>query len=248
MRIISVNPIAVYNNSFDDTNKNSILVGKCYGELYIESNLVFPKISKSKKEELVKATLKMYCESTCGSSDSFQVCINTEEANTMVYGTGNYEWDVTPFMEFNDNFELCVFTKDQIEGCGIKEFEAFGCSSTPVLELIIEEAPQRPRKKMINIIEDCNSMITPKYSNWIDCTNFDEFYYFIRNLGSSEIEISLEISPDKNMKYIDSGPYIIKPKEVSYHMPLRYSKYIRVKYKNISSSSNKVKIWFQAKK
>lgn len=248
MRILSVDPIAVYNNSFDDTNENSILVGKCYGELYVESNLVFRKISKSKKEELIKATLKMYCDNTCGSSAPFQVCINTEEVSTVVSGIGNYEWNVTSFIEFNDNFELCVFTKDQINGCGMKKFEVFGCSSTPVLELIIDEVDQNPERKIIDLVEECISATLPQHTDWIDCSNFDEYYYFIQNLGKSDIEIYLEISPDKNMKYTDSGPYMIRSKEVSYHMPYRFSKYIRIKYKNISSTSNKVKIWFQAKK
>ncbi|HEX2938697.1 MAG TPA: DUF6385 domain-containing protein [Ruminiclostridium sp.] len=86
-----------------------------------------------------------------------------------------------------------------------------------------------------------------KYSEWIDCSAYSQYYYFIKNLSASDIELNLFISPDKTLSVIDSETLIIKPDETIYLVPLRQSRYVRVGFNNVDSTEqNYIEIWFQA--
>ncbi len=101
----------------------------------------------------------------------------------------------------------------------------------------------------INIVKNyCSSSIL-NYSDWIDCTSLDKYYYFVENLGSSDVEAYIEISPDRNLVYRDSDQIIIKSSQVSYFQPLRESRYIRFSFRNLNSAGTYlINAWFQGKK
>ncbi len=101
---------------------------------------------------------------------------------------------------------------------------------------------------VINIVKKyCPSSIK-SYSEWIDCASLDKYYYFIKNLGHGDVEIYIEISPDKRLVYADSDKIIVKSCKVSYLQPLRESRFIRFSYKNINFAGvGLITSWFQAK-
>lgn len=101
---------------------------------------------------------------------------------------------------------------------------------------------------IIDIVKDYSSNNDTNYSDWIDCCNLNKYYYFVKNLGNSDVLAYIEISPDKNLVFRDSDEIIIKSLQVSYLQPLRESRYIRFSYKNLSSTTtNLITAWFQAK-
>lgn len=101
---------------------------------------------------------------------------------------------------------------------------------------------------IVNIVKDYYSTNILKYSDWIDCTSFDKYYYFIQNSGFADIEVYIEISPNKKIVYRDSDSIVIKCREVSYLQPLRDSRYIRFSYKNLNPAGvNSITSWFQSK-
>jgi len=102
---------------------------------------------------------------------------------------------------------------------------------------------------IVNIVKNYYSSSILNYSDWIDCTSIDKYYYFVKNLGNSDIEAYIEISPDQNLVYKDSDQIIIKSSQVSYFQPLRESRYIRFSYRNLNSAgTNLITAWFQGKK
>ncbi len=101
---------------------------------------------------------------------------------------------------------------------------------------------------IVDIVKDYCSTNILKYSDWIDCASLNKYYYFVKNLGYSDVEAYIEISPDKKLVYTDSDKIVIKSCEVSYFQPLRESRYIRFSYRSISPEGvNLITSWFQAK-
>jgi hypothetical protein len=95
-----------------------------------------------------------------------------------------------------------------------------------------------------------NYMSSGQYrcTDWLDCSALSKYYYFVKNSGSGDVEMFIEISPGGSMTFEDSGPYVISPDEVSYVHPMRESRYLRLKYKNLSSENpNLITVWFQGK-
>lgn len=105
-----------------------------------------------------------------------------------------------------------------------------------------------PQCYIVDIVKDYYSSNVINYSEWIDCTCLNKYYYFVKNLGYSDVVVYVEISPDKNLVYKDSDQIIIKSSQVSYLQPLRESRYIRFSYRNSNSANtNLITAWFQAK-
>lgn len=101
---------------------------------------------------------------------------------------------------------------------------------------------------IVNIVKNYYTFKILNYSDWIDCTSLDKYYYFVQNLGYGDVEAYIEISPDKKIVFKDSDKIIIKSCEVSYLQPLRESRYIRFSYKSLSPAGiGLITTYFQAK-
>ncbi|MPW27255.1 hypothetical protein GC105_15920 [Alkalibaculum sp. M08DMB] len=246
MRTLQVNPIEVksYTEYCKNIRRDIILVGKCSDDNYYLSELIFKPILYTNMI-VNKAILKMYCKSVCSEKDSMNICINNDLISVKVFNVGTYKWDITSILECRngDNLKLRVYTKDKMRCCGLKEFESIDKKKGPVLELTMSDI-----FKPVNIVEEYLSTNILNYSNWIDCINLNKYYYFIENLGSSGVEIFIEISPDKSIVFQDSGPFLITANSVLYLQPMRESQYVRISYRSVQSSSiNLIKLWFQSK-
>lgn len=252
MRILQINPIEVksFIKNCDNINQNSILVGKCMDDAYYLSDLYFPPVLIDHTEIFVKAVLKMYCKKICGSNDSITVYINNNSVSADMQNVGFYKWDVTSLIKScdNQNLKLCAYVKKCISQCNMVEFEAYDLNTIPVLEVFIDDATQDANNKVVNIVNKYISTQPIRHSDWIDCSFLNQYYYFVKNFGNSDIGISIEISPDKNLVYKDTDFVTIKANEVIYLQPMRASRYIRLSYKNLSSSCyNLIKVWLQGK-
>lgn len=103
-------------------------------------------------------------------------------------------------------------------------------------------------QNIINIVKNYYPTNILKYSDWINCSSLDKYYYFVQNLGYGDVETYIEISPDKNLVFKDSDKIIIKSCEVSYFQPLRESCYIRFSYKSLNPVGIRlITTYFQAK-
>ncbi|MFZ7130774.1 MAG: DUF6385 domain-containing protein [Eubacteriales bacterium] len=248
MSILQVNPIEIksYTKHCNNMSRNSILIGKRNDDNYYKSELTFKPIILKNDEIIIKAVLKMRCISVCNSYDYMNICINNDNVNLAVHCTGSYEWDVTSIVKCGSmhNLKLCAYTNDRISCCSIKIFEALDKNMKPVLELIVSDGSHNP----VDIVEDYISTNQLSYSPWIDCICLNKYYYFFNNVGISDVEVYIEISPNKSWVYQDSGPFIIKANEVSYLVPMRESGFIRISYKNVLlGNANIIKVWFQGK-
>lgn len=88
-----------------------------------------------------------------------------------------------------------------------------------------------------------------KYTDWIDSAGLKSYYYFIQNFGNNDVNISLEISPDKNISLTESGSFRLNPSKTLYLQPNRDSRFIRLTYINKDSKNcNPIKVWLQGKK
>ena len=249
MRILKINPIEVRSISKCCPNgySKSILVGKCYNDQRIYSYITFPPFFLENYEVLNKAILRMYCKRACGTKKHITVNIDNDYIGVQVLNVGNYEWDVTSLIRPNipDSSRLHAYTKDDIRGCGLKEFEALNVNTRPVLTLFIDELP-RPDRHVTNIIKEYVSTDTRKHSDWIDCISMGKYYYFIQNQGNGSVEMCSEISPDKNLSVQDSGLVVIGAHETSYIQPIRESRFVRVSFRNLNvNMSNPIKVWLQ---
>lgn len=250
MRILQFNPFEVksFIRNCDNLIKNSILVGKCKDDGFYLSELYFPPVLINHTEIFVKAVLKMYCKKICGSNDSITICINNNDVSADIQNEGFYEWDVTSLIKnySEHNFKLCAYSKTWISQCNIKKFEALDLNAMPVLEVFVDDVTPNPNKNIVNIVNEYVSTKRIRHSDWIDCISLNKYYYFIKNFGNSDVGVSIEISPDKNLVYQDADFVTIKANEVIYLQPMRDSQYIRLLYKNISSNStNIIKAWLQ---
>lgn len=252
MRILQVNPIEVesFTRHCAHINKDSILVGKCYDHVYYASDLTFQSLLINPKESIIKATLKMFCKKVDGTYQHTNICINNENVSTIVSGTGQFEWDVTEIVRCGreDSLRLYVYTKDRVNCCSVKEFETFEYHTRPQLEIFLEEAPPNPQHSLVNIVEDVMATNQIKYTDWIDCLSLNQYYYFIKNSGSSQIQVWVEISPDQNLVVKDTEPFIINANQVFYREPIRNSRFVRLSYQNVlSPSPHPIQVWFQGK-
>jgi hypothetical protein len=251
MRIIKVNLVETKNfiRCCDNIKKDCILVGKCYDNYYL-SELIFQPFFINQNEVITRAVLKMYCKNVCGTYGPLNICINNDRVKLDVYDKGDYEWDVTEILDvgYECNLRLCVYTKDCINGCRLKEFETLDCKTSPILELIVDEWGPNTHRKIIDFVKKYNSTELLSYSDWVDTSFLSNYYYFVKNLGSSDVEVSVEISPNKNLTFKDSGPFIVKANEVSYVQPMRASMFVRISYKNLFLNNvNLISVWLQGK-
>jgi len=252
MRILQLNPIEVnsFTRSYDNIIRNNIIVGKCKKDNYYLSDLYFPPVILKNNEIIVKAVLKMYCNDVCGSCDSITVCINNDNVSADIKREGNYEWDITSLIKSHGehNLKLCAYSKTWIRQCNIKEFETLDFNTMPVLEVIVDEVTPNIDNKIVNIVNEYTSTQRIRHSDWMDCISFNEFYYFVKNLGSSDLEVAIEISPDKNLVYQDTDYETIEANKVYYMQPMRKSRFVRLSYKNLlPNSANLIKVWLQGK-
>ncbi|WP_313340396.1 DUF6385 domain-containing protein [Sedimentibacter sp.] len=98
-----------------------------------------------------------------------------------------------------------------------------------------------------NVIDYCSNSVI-NYSDWIDCASLNKYYYFIKNYGDSEVEVYIEISPNRCLVCKDSDQIIVRSSEVAYLQPLRESRYVRFSYRNLNSPVyNLITAYFQGK-
>lgn len=252
MRILNVTPIEVksFVNRSNDGCIDSILIGKCNDNVYYISRLKFSPIFIKNNEILRKASLKMHCIKTSKPNTNLNICINDDNVYLSVCNKGNYEWDVSSIMRYGEtsNLDFCIYTKDRINGCVLKEFEAFEINKQPILSLIIDEILPNPSNSLLNIVKEYFSTGIQKQTDWIDCVSFYKYYYFIQNSGDLSVKVYIEISPDKNLVFVDSGPFVINPDQTLYLLPMRDSRFVRITFLNLESTRiNPIQVWFQGK-
>lgn len=253
MRILQLNPIEVksFERNCDNIYRDRILVGKCKDDDdYYLSDLYFPPVLMNDDEIIVKAVLKMYCKKICDYNDCIIVCINNNNVCADIQSDGFYEWDVTSLIKScgKHNFELCAYAKKSISQCSMKEFEAANYRTMPVIEVTIEDVLPIHDFEIVNVVKKYASTQSLQYTDWIDCMSLNKYYYFVKNLGNSDVGVIVQISPDKKLVYQDSEIFTIKANEVIYLQPMRDSRYIRLSYINLSLNSyNLIKVWCQGK-
>ncbi len=248
MRVMQINPVEVksFGKLCGKGCKNKIFVGKCNDGSNIFANIIFPAIHVKRNEALTKVLLKMHCRKIYGSFHDVDVYINSEQVSTMVSRPGDYEWDVTELIK--QGSKLWIYAKNCADSCGYAEFGAPKDAPCPFLELTVEELYPDGCGNEINIVKEYLSKEIPQYSGWMNCGLLDKYYYFVRNSGEEPVELSVEISPDGELPFLDSGPFTLEAGGLTYLPPMRVSRFVRISFQNTAGGgTNLIKTWFQGR-
>lgn len=248
IRTLRIDPTGV--KSFGGTCvfgcENLILAGRGYDPSCYSANLTFPPVMITEDEVIKSAALRLCCNRTFGSRQPLGICVNDAEYCQMVGGPGAYEWNVAGLVAGDRETRFCLYAGDQALCCGLRQFEAAAPNSRPVLEVVIDDAPPCPALRPINIVKKHESRPALNHSDWIECLTLQNYFYFIKNLGTRAVNICVEISPDQRLTVTDQGPITIAAGETNYLPPLRRSGFVRLSYRNQSGGGvNPILVWFQ---
>ena len=249
MKIIRIAPTLV--KSIGPNNQSAmdmLVVGECCPREVVYATLGFPMPCFGRSEALVKAVLKVHC-SHFHVNRCMDIFIN-RYGSTNVCGVGTYEWDVTGLLN-NAGSDLTMFVlKPQRSAKGsLLAFETKEADKTPELLLFVENDPTPCDHQGITVRKNYSVVNYPQTSEWIECFCYDRYYYFIRDMGRGDIQVCVEISPDKRLIYADSEPFTILAGETGYVEPNRVSRFVRLKFWNKSKGGiNSMDTVFQAKK
>ncbi len=244
MENINVKPICCTNsvNNSVSKNCNTLIVGKC-GRDYYTSNLIFDPIILDENVYIKKAELFMYCEELY-SCNKINVYVEKNEIKNTITNIGWYKWDVSSI--FKDSHvattNLYIYTDDLIS-CGLCKFTSIKGENKPYIVITLEK--DHHKHNIINIVEEHSTADIYNYTSWFKCIDIDDYFYFVKNIGKSDVEVIVQISPDKINTFIDNGPYIIKPNDTQSIIPLRRSFFVRLAFRNATQTNSKIKVWLQ---
>lgn len=227
-----------------------VLVGACMNDSCrladIYATLTFPPADIHPDEVLRQAILQMNCVQSHGGCDAVHICVDSS-ACQRVDGPGVYQWDVTNEISSHPTAEitLCAYAGQARNSCSSKEFAVCASDEQPFLILSLDNTAGNPHDPMVNIDQVCTAGATPCSTDWIDCAACQQCYYFVQNMGTAAVEVSVEISPGWGMSVPDSGPCLISPGETKYIIPLQPSRFARLNYQSTDGSANLLRIWLQ---
>jgi uncharacterized protein YjlB len=201
-----------------------------------------------------KAVLRMFCNTRKNPSLTTLIyakiiggdsCTYTQ---TSVNGAGWYEWDLTEMMRTPDGLErftICLFA-----GYDDYYFTKTFCTQASSYPISLEIATYQDKEtSTYEYKEDCLSASDWRYSKWLNCSVYKNYVYHIYNAGTSDVTITLNISPNQEYSAEGSPTYTVKPGELIVVDPWKYSFYIRVAFKNVTEcNDNLITLWFQALK
>ena len=182
-------------------------------------------------------TLSMNCKIPCFNS---LVYINDPSIYQIVSNPGIYEWNITNLLDNIDIFSLSVFIADNNFACQF-------CRLNNLFDNILLKINNK--KNYLEIIKIYFSKNSACYTDWINTLPYERNMYFVKNEGTGNVETDAFISLNKIDCTLDSGPYIIPSKKTITISPLRFTRYIRLSFKNIDNGSviNPLKVSFIAK-
>lgn len=242
---IRLNPLNIesFGPCYPAGRINCILIGRRNPAGQYFANLIFPTIALAESEVVERAVLRLYC-SCVDNTNQVSICVNGSCICQPVCATGWYEWDVTSIVTqgFCTDWQFCLLSPNETE-CSLKQFEACAAGYRPVLELCVNEVPD---SCIVDIVKEYTAGEATQYTNWIDGSYLRNYYYFVENQGSTQIEAKIQVSPDKTMVVTDSEPATVEPQQTSYFIALRPSRFVRLSFRNVSGNcANPMKVWFQ---
>lgn len=140
------------------------------------------------------------------------------------------------------NYGLIVISDDKYAGTvNFFNSRSYIMSEVPKLILNLEgEIDMVITGRRTETIEYLNLPATnlTKYSNEEDVSQYDKYTYFVKNKGSDNCEIVLQISIDGLEWIDDSIMFTISQGETITIIPMIYSKYARIAYRAIDSNAS----------
>ncbi|GEM_PF-5277167 len=246
MDVIRIKPIFCTSNieHCNCCEYNNLIVGTC-DRFYYTSNLVFKPITLYNDAYIKKAELFLYCEDICGCN-SCNINVEKDHISNTIFGVNWYNWNVSEIFKnsHTSSINLCLYSNG-FANYGICKFSTINSINQPYIELTIDKEEHHNQNE-INIIEEYSTNDLYNYTSWFKCLDISSYFYFIKNIGNSAVEINVQISPDKINTFIDNGPFVIKPMETQSIIPLRVSYYVRLSFKNaIQFNNSRIKVWLQ---
>ncbi|MFZ5965981.1 MAG: DNRLRE domain-containing protein [Bacillota bacterium] len=107
---------------------------------------------------------------------------------------------------------------------------------------------QPPSTIFIEKYEEMNTDELYRFSSVIDMSLTKTITYYIENIGDSDVEAVLQLSPD-GIHFFDDAPVntVIYPNELSYIIPYKFAKYGRLAVRNTQQGqTSTIRIWYQS--
>jgi len=253
MRIVQLVPteIKCFGRFPGSIGNRPLLVGSCNLTARLFSRLKFPQYEADPRETIQKAILKLTCIRSCGKRDFISIGINATIRQT-VCEIGCYEWDITGSFSHKagEIIELYLYPVEKGPSCGVREFETIDPATKPVLVLFLDRPEdENHQTRSVDIVRTLKAVNMPSHSEWIDCFHLQKYYFFLKSEGCRSVEVSMEISPDRQLTVVDSGPFPILPGETIYLEPNRFSRFVRLSFWNQDfGRPNALRMWFQGKR
>ena len=240
-----------------------LLVGRCYDNQDWTSFLSFPLPSLSISETLRRATLTMRCLSYSEKPRPDMVTVQESPASIAQVKNGQYIWDLTRAVRrrLDGDIRLHLCAGPSLPAGAYVEFvspKVCACPGGPALPVLTLSTgglcmplPTGHPGGMVNIVKDYAYSCRPQQSDWIECLSLSRYYYFIQNMSPETVRVWVQISPDRNMSFTDSGPFDIEADRTLQIQPLRESRFIRLRFQSVSGQEGELpptglmRTWFQ---
>lgn len=175
---------------------------------------------------------------------------------TAILGPGWYEWDITSlvrawYMGIYPNYGMLLKTDETIP-FETKLLYSREAVATPMLRPMLEISYQT----VVSIAVAQRSFIETSISintsdEWLYASAFDVSQQrlvtvFVRNTGTKDALVKLQISPD-NYGYVDDSAAMLIPSGITDAVvPVRFGRYLRVAYRSANiNQSTSLTIWCQ---
>lgn len=102
-------------------------------------------------------------------------------------------------------------------------------------------------RKTFNFYKEYTATNTIAYSDWVSISTYSTYTYFVENIGSYPVEVTLQMSPDQSAIVDDLYTVNILSSQTEAIVAPKYSFYIRLKFRCTESlQQSNIKVWIQA--
>ena len=155
--------------------------------------------------------------------------------------------DITPVAQAwsNDadrNFGVMLKTRENSED--VVGFDIQRYQTMPALQLFYEECNRHSPQGCFYDVYPVSKHVG--HSHWKQSCDHNMYTFFVRNMGNSEVELHVQISPDRGAVADENAQYKIMPHQSEAIVPQTFAFFTRLAFKTVEPhATSTIKVWFQ---
>jgi len=157
------------------------------------------------------------------------------------------ELDITPVAQawrngMGGNFGVMLRTRENSQD--VVGFDIQRHETLPVLELFFKESDPRCSEGCFSDIYPVGEQIG--YSHWKESCGHTLYTFFVQNLGTSDVEVFVQISPDRHAVVDENALYPVMARQTEAIVPQKFAFFTRLAFRTAEPHvKSAVKVWFQ---